>query len=197
MVTTTCNASDVIEYSNICLDKDPPDNCYPNYSSLAAAIWQAFLVLNIIVGLTGNLLTLLSIPYAKCHQRFGFRRDGDTTTLYILNLALCDFLFCAMPAPLILMQEVYQGWPLSKTMCAVSVILRWGLAFADWQALSLIALSRFVLLKWPKRGKIIFSGKAALVTLGIAWLVVFLALLPMTIEVRRRLSIWCRMLCAG
>jgi hypothetical protein len=101
-----------------------------------------------------------------------------------MNLALCDFLFLAVPAPLILMQEVYRGWPLSKTMCAVSVLLRWGLIFADWQALSLIALSRFVLLKWPQGGKILFSGKAALVTIGLAWMVALLALLPMAIEVR-------------
>jgi hypothetical protein len=87
MVTTTCNASDVIKYSDMCLDKDPPDDCYPNYSSLAAAMWQAFLVLNIIVGLTGNLLTLLSIPYAKYHQG----RDSPIVEHIILNL---ESLFC-------------------------------------------------------------------------------------------------------
>lgn len=183
MKAITCNSSNVIEYSDLCLSDTPPDDCYPDYNPLTAALWVAFLVLNIFVGLTGNLLTLLSIPYAKYHQRFGFRRDGDTTTLYILNLALCDFLFCAVASPLFLLHEIYNGWPLGKTMCAISVMLRWGLAFADWLALSLIAFSRFVLLKWPRGGKVVFSGKAALLPIGLTWIAVLLALLPAAYEV--------------
>jgi hypothetical protein len=82
------------------------------------------------VGLCGNLLTLLSIPYAKAHQRFGFQRDGDTTSLYILNLALCDFLFCALGSPLFVLHVIYRGcnspivkhYPQIKKPCFVTCV---------------------------------------------------------------------------
>jgi hypothetical protein len=68
-------------------------------------------------------------------------------------------------------------------MCTVSVLLRWGLAFADLLTLSLIAFSRFVLLKWPEGGKKLFGGKAALLPMGLVWAASLLAILPMAIEV--------------
>jgi hypothetical protein len=67
----------------------------------------------------------------------------------------------------------------------VTVWIRYALTLADWQALSLIALSRCVLLKWPNRGKDIFSGNAAIVVIGISWLTILGVLLLLAFEV------WC------
>ena len=60
----------------------------------------------------GNLLTLLSIPYARYRRRFGFQRINDSTTLYILNLAFCDFLFCLVPAPIFALHLIYRDLPI-------------------------------------------------------------------------------------
>ena len=39
----------------------------------ASALAVVFHTLNIFFGLSGNLLTLLSIPYARLQRRFGFQ----------------------------------------------------------------------------------------------------------------------------
>jgi hypothetical protein len=107
VVADTCYSS-IIEYSALCLGDNPPDDCYP-HNPIADTVYMVFLVLNMLTGLKGNLLTLLSIPYAKCHQRLGFSREMDLTTLYILNLAILDFLFCAVATHFSVLHIVYQG----------------------------------------------------------------------------------------
>lgn len=42
------------------------------------------------------------------------QRANDSTNLYILNLAFCDFLFCLVVAPLFMVHYVYEGWPLGQ-----------------------------------------------------------------------------------
>jgi hypothetical protein len=169
MASITCNTSTVVKYSTLCLGNNPPDDCYPEKNPIDNTIWSAFLILNIFVGLTGNLLTLVAVPYAKYRKKFGFSRS-ESTSLYILNLALCDFLFCAVAAPSSVLSVIYRGWPFGETMCAVAVMVRYGITAADWQALSLIALSQCVLLKWPGKGKAIFGGYSAMVVISISWL---------------------------
>jgi hypothetical protein len=172
-----CNRSNTVEYSALCLGDNPPDDCYPYMDPITYIVWLTFLVLNMLPGLIGNLLTLLSIPYAMCHQRLGFNRDLEPTTLYMLNLALCDFLFCAVATPFSMLLIVYRGWPLGQRLCTFSAVFRMTMTGAGWVALSLLSFSRFVLLKWPKSGKILFSGKAAMVHIIIIWCIILLALL--------------------
>jgi hypothetical protein len=167
-----------------------PDDCYPDKNVFRNSIWAAFLVLNIFVGLIGNLLTLLSIPYATYHNKFGFSGICETTTIYILNLALCDFLICAISAPSSVLMVIYHGWPFTPASCAMTVWIRYAITAADWQALSLIALSRCVLLKWPKKGKAIFNGKSALVVIGFSWLTILGFLLLMAFEVVKYIFIF-------
>jgi hypothetical protein len=187
MAPITCNASTIIEYNTLCIANDPPDDCYPDTNPLINMISAVFLTLNIIIGLTGNLLTLLSIPYAKNRKRFGFS-GSETTSLYIRNLALCDFLFCALAMPPQLLHVIYRGWPLGETMCTWTAIIRWGLTLADWNALTLIAISRCVLLKWPKKGKVLFGGNSALVAIVISWLVTLSVMMTIGLKVCRRLN---------
>jgi hypothetical protein len=160
-----------------------PDDCYPKNNPHINHIWAALLGINMVFGLTGNLLTLLSIPYAKHRKAFGFSWDGDPTTCYILNLAILDFVACALAAPVTFVHVIYRGWPLSETVCAASVLIRFGLTAADWFALSLIAFSRCILLKWPKQGKVIFSGKSAWLIIGLSWMYIT-CLLGVLYEVR-------------
>jgi hypothetical protein len=146
MPKISCNASSIIEYSTICLGDDPADDCYPDKNLLNNIICAMFLTINILIGLAGNLLTLLSIPYAKYRKKFGFSHS-ETTSIYILNLAMWDFLFCALAAPSHVLHVIYHGWPFGETMCAMTAIIRYGITQAGWLALSLIAMSRCILLK--------------------------------------------------
>ena len=71
-----------------------------------------------------------------------------------------------------------------KTLCIASVMLRWMATFVDHLLLSLIAFSRFILLKSPSLGKMLFDGRAAKVPLLIVWLLGVTAVLPNAFGVR-------------
>ncbi len=117
-------------------------------------------------------------------SRFGFQRDGDTTTLYILNLAFVDFLFCLIAAPIFPLHYFSRGWPLGPTACALSAMVRWMLSFVDWLSLALIAFSRYVLLSKPGLGKVMFKGKASGAPIALVWSLALSAMLPQVFEVR-------------
>ncbi len=69
MINATCNASNLLEYSVLCLGDEPPDDCYPTDNETEKGLATVFQIVNVVVGIAGNLLTLLAIPYAKRHQR--------------------------------------------------------------------------------------------------------------------------------
>ena len=47
-----------------------------------------------LIGVIGNLVTLVSTYYARKKRRYGFHENWYTATIYIQNLALIDFLYC-------------------------------------------------------------------------------------------------------
>ena len=44
----------------------------------------------------------------------------------------------------------FRGWPIGKVMCILAVTIRWMLVFTGYLQLSLIAFSRFILLRSPR-----------------------------------------------
>ena len=77
-----CNASSVIEYSKLCLGDDPPEDCYPKVkSSTIVALNIMSQTVIILIGVGGNLLTLLSVPYARNRRLFGFKGGNSMKAL--------------------------------------------------------------------------------------------------------------------
>ena len=117
-------------------------------------------------------MTLLSVPYASNRRMFGFRKNDDCTIPYILNLAFSDLLFCLLAIPTYTLHYIFKGWPFGSILCIASVQIRWSITLLNHLSLSLIAVSRFILLKKPTFGKKIFSGGAAKVPLLCVWVIV-------------------------
>jgi hypothetical protein len=46
MSVITCNTSDVVNYSSLCLGDNPPDDCFPKYNPLATFVWLTFFLVN-------------------------------------------------------------------------------------------------------------------------------------------------------
>ncbi len=78
--------------------------------------------------------------------RFGFKKRGDCTTLYVLNLALIDLLFCVVCSLQLAAQATggVRGWALGRPACVAVFLVRWALGWLDFLALALIAFSRQV-----------------------------------------------------
>ena len=169
---TVCNESSILEYSTLCLGEDPPQDCYPGVMS------QGFISLNIILqttniifGVSGNLLTLLSVPWACKRKLFGFKHSKNSDLPYVLNLALTDLLFILVAVTTYNAHYIFKGWPFGSIMCAAAVHMRWSIISLNQWSHALIALSRFTMIKYPTIGKKVFSGKAAKVTLLVVWVI--------------------------
>ena len=80
------------EWNRICF----PTNLENAGLRIATGIWALF---NFLVGTFGNTLTLFAIPYGKYKNRYELRSSFWMTDVWILNLALCDLMFCIFCLP--------------------------------------------------------------------------------------------------
>ena len=53
-------------------------------------------VIIFMVGILGNLITIISTYFAKWKRRYGFDENWRTSTVYIQNLAMINFMYCAL-----------------------------------------------------------------------------------------------------
>ena len=186
---SVCNVSSIIAYSTLCLGDNPPEDCYPSVQSQGIISLNIISqTINIILGISGNLLTLLSVPFARNRRQFGFKRSDDSTIPYVLNLAFTDLLFCLIAIPTYTTHYIFKGWPFGSIMCIAAVQMRWSIIFLNHLSLALIAFSRFMLLKYPKFGKKIFSGQAAKVPLLSVWVIAILGVVMNLSGVRQYLT---------
>jgi hypothetical protein len=75
------------------------NNCVPDTIKSSLTIFIVNIVLVIIIGTVGNLLTLLAIPYARLYYSHRFPRLSSPLTILLLHLALCDLLYCLLGLP--------------------------------------------------------------------------------------------------
>ena len=53
-------------------------------------------VIIFMVGILGNLITIISTYFAKWKKRYGFDKNWRTSTVYIQNLAMINFMYCVL-----------------------------------------------------------------------------------------------------
>ena len=64
------------------------------YNTIVIAISVPFYYFISVTGIIGNLVTILALYYAKRKRRYGFHENWCTSTIYVINLAFIDFMFC-------------------------------------------------------------------------------------------------------
>ena len=164
--TNTTHGKQVHTMSHLCLDgslshlsrEDWKMLCFPTDDeevrtlAMIGGIWA---LITLIVGACGNLLTLMAIPYAKYKRRHGFEKTFWTTDIWIMNLALCDLIFCllALPYRFIIpwLDLRYPQYPGSDLFCSFSMVTGILTIDIDWLLLSLIAMTRAFKIKYPQK----------------------------------------------
>ena len=109
----------------------------------------------VIVGILGNIITVISFYYAKCKQKYGFHETWNTANVHILNLAVIDFMYCliklihgAYDIEIYLKTRVTETQDLQEdrednsSHCTIFVHLQILLATSDKCAIILIAVTR-------------------------------------------------------
>ena len=83
-------------------------------------------------------------------SRFGLENSLHLTTVFILDLALLDFLYCLANFLIIVFQHSKLRWISERQVCFISELLLSLFAYSDWMCVSMIALSRCLSITNPR-----------------------------------------------
>ena len=107
--------------------------------------WVSFGVVVTIMGILGNLLTLVSVSYAKRKKRHRLHNSiGLSSTYFILNLAIVDLMYCLISvSKYIYGLFVYQKFDVGdkSDMCKLYVLGIHALGTTDGWSIALVAFS--------------------------------------------------------
>ena len=75
------------------------EHCVPQIIKENKSIFLFNIVIIILIGTFGNLLTLLALPYARYYYHKRFSLLTSSTTILLLHLALCDLCYLIFGLP--------------------------------------------------------------------------------------------------
>ncbi|XP_042279419.1 chemokine-like receptor 1 [Thunnus maccoyii] len=108
----------------------------------------------------------------------GFKMKKTVNTVWILNLAVADFLFTAFLPFRVIYTALGFHWPFSKFMCKLDNTVRFLNMFASVYILVVISVDRYVSVVWPVWAQNHRSvHKASYVSLGV-WVLGLILSLP-------------------
>ena len=112
---------------------------------LTFEIWVGFVIAFTIVGILGNILTLVSVTYAKKYKNHGLHNsNGLSSTNFIMNLAMVDLMYCLLiVSKLIFGLFIYQKYSVTSesAMCEFYVLGIHSLTTTDGWSIALVAFS--------------------------------------------------------
>ena len=81
---------------------------------IAVGVWG---ILVAIVGIVGNLFTFAALSHAKQRKRHRLHENWNTTTVFVLNMAAIDLIFCIICIPTYVIPFLTQGWEYGNMPC--------------------------------------------------------------------------------
>ncbi|XP_040031897.2 opsin 4b isoform X1 [Gasterosteus aculeatus] len=121
-------------------------------------------VVILVVGITGMLGNFLVI-YAFCRSR-GLRTPSN---IFIINLAVTDFLMCLTQAPVFFINSMHKRWIFGKKGCELYAFCGALFGICSMMTLMVIAVDRYVVITRPLASLGLMSRRKALGILAAAW----------------------------
>jgi len=116
---------------------------FEGYSDeLLTIAWVACIVF-IIVGVPGNLLTIVALSRG--------RQTRNSTAIFIINLSCSDLLFGCFNLPLAASTFMERAWTHSDLLCRLFPMLRYGLLAVSLLSVSLITINRYIIIAHPRQ----------------------------------------------
>jgi hypothetical protein len=107
-----------------------------------------------LVGIFGNLLTLIAIPYAKWRRRHEIHLNFWTNHIWVLHLALVELMCCILTLPVLFVFPFlgirYVQVPGMDTAFRILFIIGHQMVYIDWLLLSIIVMTSVIKLRNPK-----------------------------------------------
>ena len=164
--------------------------CFPTHKDAGgigrtlAGVWA---LVTMIVGIFGNLLTLIAIPYAKWNRRYDIHKNFYTTHIWILHLALCELIWCIFPLP-VLFVVPYLGYryaqaPGMDTALRAFFIIGHQTVYIDWLLLTIIVMTRAIYVMFPMQWRNFCKNKIYVSILLLSpWIISTFYIMPHLIQ---------------
>ncbi|KAF6124190.1 coagulation factor II thrombin receptor like 2 [Phyllostomus discolor] len=137
-------------------------------SSLSTKLIPAIYILVFTVGVPANAATLWML----------FRTRSICTTIFYINLAIADFLFCATLPFKIAYHLNGHNWVFGEVLCRATTVIFYGNMYCSILILASISVSRYLAIVHPFTYRGLPKRTYALITCGLVWATVFLYMLP-------------------
>ncbi|XP_039645177.1 opsin 4b isoform X1 [Perca fluviatilis] len=119
----------------------------------------------LIVGITGMLGNFLVI-YAFCRSR-SLRTPSN---IFIINLAVTDFLMCITQTPTFFINSMHKRWIFGKKACEMYAFCGALFGMCSMMTLMVIAVDRYMVITRPLASLGMMSRRKALIILAVAWI---------------------------
>lgn len=130
----------------------------------AISIFASFVfALYCFIGTICNLVTIVALLKSKLRRL--------TTTKFVVNLAVCDFVMCAICFPLYAQQYASNEliYPYQK-ICLQILVLRWVVGSSSLDFLVAVTVNRYVKICHSKYYDAIFSKRNVWIMIAIIWI---------------------------
>ncbi|KAH8387278.1 hypothetical protein KR093_006047 [Drosophila rubida] len=124
----------------------------------------------IIVGVPGNLLTIIALSRGK--------QTRNSTAIFIINLSCSDLLFGCFNLPLAASTFKERAWTHSDLMCRLFPLLRYGLMAVSLLSVSLITINRYIIIAHPRQYPRIYQRRYLALMVASTWLITFSIMIP-------------------
>lgn len=121
-------------------------------------------VVILFVGITGMLGNFLVI-YVFCRSR-SLRTPSN---IFIINLAIADFLMCLTQTPTFFVNSMHKRWIFGRKACELYAFCGALFGICSMMTLMVIAVDRYVVITRPLASLGVMSRKKALVICAVAW----------------------------
>ncbi|EDW62850.1 G-protein coupled receptor moody [Drosophila virilis] len=149
---------------------DQENELFEGYSDeLLTFAWIACIVF-IIVGVPGNLLTIVALSRGK--------QTRNSTAIFIINLSCSDLLFGCFNLPLAASTFKERAWTHSDLLCRLFPLLRYGLLAVSLLSVSLITINRYIIIAHPRQYPRIYQRRYLALMVAGTWLVTFSIMIP-------------------
>ncbi|XP_067890332.1 G-protein coupled receptor 183-like [Heterodontus francisci] len=137
-----------------------------------AKIMISFLyIIILIIGLSGNILAL--------HITFQKHRKINSTTLYLIHLAVSDALFTfALPTRIIYTIRGFD-WPFSEALCRISAVIFYINTYVSIQFMTCLSVDRYIAVVHPLRFAKFRKVQKVRYICAAVWVFVFIQTAPL------------------
>nr|CAA21124.1 EG:22E5.10 [Drosophila melanogaster] len=143
---------------------------FEGYSDeLLTIAWVACIVF-IIVGVPGNLLTIVALSRG--------RQTRNSTAIFIINLSCSDLLFGCFNLPLAASTFKERAWTHSDLLCRLFPMLRYGLLAVSLLSVSLITINRYIIIAHPRQYPRIYQRRYLALMVAGTWITTFSIMIP-------------------